>query len=113
MKIKQFREGKAHLNKIVMKYSNKDIKKFLSLDSQIWQGNALSTKTKELLGLVASLVLRCDDCVTYHIIHCFKEGVNNDELADALSIGLLIGGSVTIPGLRKAFATWDELKNVK
>jgi AhpD family alkylhydroperoxidase len=109
MKITQFREGRENLNKIVMKYSNRDIKQFYSLDSQIWKDGALSSKTKELLGLIASLVLRCDDCVTYHLIHCHKQGITNEELAEALSIGLLIGGSITIPALRKAFGTWDEI----
>jgi AhpD family alkylhydroperoxidase len=109
MKITQFKKGREHLNRIVMAYSNRDMKKFFSLDSQIWKDGALPRKTKELLGLVASLVLRCDDCVTYHLIHCHREGVTSEELAEALSIGLLIGGSIAIPSVRRAFGTWDEL----
>jgi AhpD family alkylhydroperoxidase len=113
MKITQFRESRENLNKIVMKYSNRDIKEFYSLDTKIWQDGALPRRTKELLGLIASLVLRCDDCVTYHLIHCKKQDVTDEELAEALSIGLLIGGSITIPSLRKAFGTWDELMEGK
>ena len=109
MKITHLEEGGEDLNKVIMQHSNRDIKKFFSLDSQIWRDGALPRKTKELLGLVASLVLRCDDCVTYHLIHCHKEGVTNEELGEALSIGLLIGGSIAIPALRRAFAAWDEL----
>jgi AhpD family alkylhydroperoxidase len=113
MKVTHFREGRENLNRIVMEYSNRDIKKFFSLDSQIWKDGALSRKTKELLGLVASLVLRCDDCVKYHLIHCHKQGVTDEEFAEALSVALLIGGSIAIPALRKAFASWDELADGK
>lgn len=109
MKITQFNEGREDLNRIVMKYSNRDIKKFYSLDAQIWKDGALPRRTKELLGLVASLVLRCDDCVTHHLIHCHKQGITSEEVSEALSIGLLIGGSITIPTVRKAFAIWDEI----
>jgi AhpD family alkylhydroperoxidase len=70
---------------------------------------ALPAKTKELLGLAASLVLRCDDCVTYHLLQCHACGVVTDELVEALHIGLIVGGSITIPHLRRAFAAWDEL----
>lgn len=109
MKITQFSEARDHLNRIVMKYGNRDIKRFYSLDAQIWKDGALPRKTKELLGLVASLVLRCEDCITHHLIHCHRQGVSDDEVAEALSIGLLIGGSITIPALRKAFGIWDEI----
>lgn len=68
---------------------------------------------KELLGLVASLVLRCDDCIKYHLIRCYEEGVKSDELEEALAIGLVVGGSITIPHLRRAFQTWDELKEAE
>jgi AhpD family alkylhydroperoxidase len=109
-KIEKFKEERERLNQIVMKYGGTEIKRFYSLDSQVYRKGALPSKTKELLGLVASLVLRCDDCIKYHIIQCHQEGVKDDELQEALSIGLVVGGSITIPHLRRAFEAWDELK---
>jgi AhpD family alkylhydroperoxidase len=109
-KIEKFKEERERLNQIVMKYGGTNIKRFYSLDSQVYKGGAIPGKTKELLGLVASLVLRCDDCIKYHIIQCYQEGLKDDELQEALSIGLVVGGSITIPHLRRAFETWDELK---
>jgi len=112
-KIEKFREERERLNQIVMKYGGTEIKRFYSIDSQVYRKGALPSKTKELLGLVASLVLRCDDCIKYHIIQCHQEGVKDDELQEALSIGLVVGGSITIPHLRRAFEAWDELKGEK
>ena len=109
-KIEKFKEERERLNQIVMKYGGTNIKRFYSLDSQVYRGGALPSKIKELLGLVASLVLRCDDCIKYHIIQCYQEGLKDDELQEALSIGLVVGGSITIPHLRRAFDAWDELK---
>jgi AhpD family alkylhydroperoxidase len=70
----------------------------------------LPAKTKELLGLVASTVLRCNDCITYHLIQCHKEGVTDQEFQETLNVVLIVGGSITIPYLRKAFEFWGELK---
>ncbi len=108
-----FQQEREELNEIVLKYARKEIKRFYSLDSQVYRDGALPAKTKELLGLVASLALRCDDCIKYHIIRSFDEGVTDDELEEALSIGLVVGGSITIPHLRRAFRTWDELKSAE
>jgi AhpD family alkylhydroperoxidase len=112
-KIEKFKKERERLNQIVMKYSGTNIKRLYSIDSQAYKDGALSAKTKELLGLVASLVLRCDDCVKYHIIRCHDEGVKDDELEEALAIGLVVGGSITIPHLRRAFEAWDELKGTE
>ncbi|MGB8657504.1 MAG: carboxymuconolactone decarboxylase family protein [Candidatus Zixiibacteriota bacterium] len=109
-KIDKFRKERERLNQIVMKYGSTSIKRFYSIDSQVYKKGALPAKTKELLGLVGSLVLRCDDCVKYHIVQCHKEGVSDQELDEALAIGLVVGGSITIPHLRRAFEAWDELK---
>jgi AhpD family alkylhydroperoxidase len=109
-KIEIFQKERERLNQIVMKYGGTNTKRFYSIDSQVYKPGVLPAKTKELLGLVASLVLRCDDCVSYHIIQCHQEGVKDDELEEALAIALVVGGSITIPHLRTAFDAWDELK---
>lgn len=109
-KIKKFMEERERLNHIVMKYGGIKIKRFYSLDSQVYRDGALSKKTKELMGLVASLVLRCDDCIMYHLSQCQNEEVSDKELEEALAIGLVAGGSITIPHLRRALEAWDELK---
>ena len=108
--IENFKDERERLNDIVMKYAGTPIKRFYSLDSQVYRDGALPAKTKELLGLVASLVLRCDDCITYHLLQCHEGGLSDHELEEALTIGLVVGGSITIPHLRRAFAAWDELK---
>lgn len=104
-----FQAERERLNDLVMRYAGRDIKRFYNLDTQVYQEGALPRKTKELMGLVASLVLRCDDCVKYHIGRCYEEGVTDDELEEALAIALVVGGSITIPHLRRAFEAWDDL----
>ncbi len=108
--IGEFREERSRLNDIVLKYAGLETKRFFSLDGQVYREGALPVKTKEMMGLVASLVLRCDDCVKYHIIRCHEEGVSDGELEEALSISLIVGGSITIPHLRRAYDAWEELK---
>lgn len=109
-RVGMFKAERERLNETVMQYAGLGIKRFFSLDSQAYREGALPAQTKELLGLVASLVLRCDDCISYHIIRCHEERVSDDEMQEALSIGLVVGGSITIPHLRRAFALWDELR---
>lgn len=111
--IEKFKEEREELNEIVMKYSGLSIKRFYNLDSQVYREGALSAKAKELLGLMSSLVLRCDDCIKYHIIQCYEADVTSEELEEALAIGLVVGGSITIPHLRRAFQAWDELREGK
>lgn len=108
--IEKFQKQREELNQLVMEYAGQGTKRFYSLDSQAYKEGALSGKTKELLGLVASFVLRCDDCIKYHIIRCFEEGVSDRELEEALFIGLVVGGTITIPHQRRAIQAWDELK---
>ena len=105
-----FQAERERLNEIVMDYAGLEIKRFYSLDTQCYRDGALPGKTKELLGLVASLVLRCDDCVKYHIIQCFEAGFSDEEIGEALNVGLVVGGSIVIPHLRRAFETWNELR---
>jgi len=111
--VEKFQKQRQELNQLVMKYAGQGTKRFYSLDSQAYREGALPAKVKELLGLVASFVLRCDDCIKYHIIQCFEEGVSDQELEEALFIGLMVGGTITIPHQRKAMQVWDELEKNK
>jgi len=108
--IREFMKEREILNDIVMKYADLSIKRFYNLDSKVYEEGALSRKVKELMGLVASLVLRCDDCIKYHIVRCFEEGITDDEFTEAVAIALVVGGSITIPHVRRAFKAWDEMK---
>ncbi|MGQ9561741.1 MAG: GAF domain-containing protein [Candidatus Oleimicrobiaceae bacterium] len=108
-RISCFKKEREHLNSIVMKYAGLAMKRFYSLDGQVYRAGLLPAKVKELMGLVASLVLRCDDCVTYHLIRCHEEQATSQEVEEALAIGLVVGGSITIPHLRRALRTWEEL----
>jgi len=99
------------LNELVMRYAGINIKRFYNLDSGVCKKGKIPVKYKELMGLVASFVLRCDDCIKYHLIRSYEEGVTDEEIEETLSIGLIVGGSITIPHLRRAFEIWDELKN--
>ncbi len=112
-KMEKFWEERTRLNEIVMKYAGLGIKRFYSLDEQVYREGALSRKVKELLGLVASLVLRCDDCVKYHIVRCFQEGISDQEFEEAMAVGLVVGGSIVIPHLRRAFEAWEEIKSAE
>lgn len=104
-----FKHERLDGNEAVMRHANLQIKRFYSLDSQAYRKGALPAKTKELLGLVASFVLRCDDCIKYHLMQCHEAGVTDEELIEALNIGLIVGGTVTIPHLRRACKAWEEL----
>lgn len=102
---------RERLNELVLGEGNLGIRRFFALDHQAYIAGALPDKTKELLGLVASLVLRCDDCVTYHVIQCHKSGVTHDEMVEALNIGLVVGGSIVIPHLRRAMERLKEIES--
>jgi len=104
----QFHEERANYNEIWSKYLNPETKRFLGIDTTSYQDGHLPKKTKELLGFIASLVLRCDDCILYHLIECHKVGVTSEELSEVVGIGLLVGGSITIPHIRRAMKTWHE-----
>jgi len=104
----QFTEEREALNELVLAKANLEIKRFFSLDSQAYRDGELPAKTKEMLGLVASLVLRCDDCISYHVGRCREQGVSDGELQEVLAVGLVVGGSIVIPHLRRAVRTWEE-----
>jgi AhpD family alkylhydroperoxidase len=108
-RLKEFREFREKMNARILESDNLEIKRFFALDTRAYEDGALPAKTKELMGLVASLVLRCDDCVTYHIVRCREEGVTRSEFLEAFNVGLVVGGSIVIPHLRRAVDFLDEL----
>ena len=107
--IDDFKAERAALTELTLEKANLEIKRFFSLDRQTYREGALPVRTKELLGLTASLVLRCDDCVFYHLDRCHQEGISTEEVQEAMSVALVVGGSIVIPHLRRAVRAWDEL----
>lgn len=108
-RLEEFRRFRERMNERILEAGNLEIKRFFALDGRTYEPGALDAKTKELLGLVASMVLRCDDCVTYHIVRCKEEGVSDEEFFEAFGVGLVVGGSIVIPHLRRAVDTLDQL----
>ena len=108
--LEQFRRFRERMNERILAQDNLDIRRFFALDGHVYEKGALPTATKELLGLVASLVLRCDDCITYHVTRCVEEGVTDEQFFETFSIGLVVGGSIVIPHLRRAVDTLDQLR---
>lgn len=107
--LEAFRHFREKMNEAILSSGNLSIKRFFALDTRTYEQGALDVKTKELLGLVASMVLRCDDCITYHTVRCREEGVTDEEFFDAFSVALVVGGSIVIPHLRRAVARLAEL----
>jgi AhpD family alkylhydroperoxidase len=107
--INAWQAERIELNDLVMRYADLPMKRFWGLDLQVYREGALPARVKEMLGLVASLVLWCDDCILYHLIRCHEEGLSDEELDEALSTGLVVGGSITIPHLRRAFQAWEAM----
>ena len=105
----EFEAERTLLNERVLASGHLGIKRFFALDEQAYQSGALPTKVKELLGLVASMVLRCDDCVVYHLIRCSDEGVTREEFQEAFNVALVVGGSIVIPHLRFAEEKLESL----
>jgi len=106
--LEEFRRYRERMNKRVLSAGNLGIKRFFALDSRAYEKGALSVKTKELLGLVASIVLRCNGCIAYHTIRCVQEGVTEEEFFEALNVALVVGGSITIHHLRRAVDLFDQ-----
>jgi AhpD family alkylhydroperoxidase len=109
-RISEFTTFRKRMNERILAEPNQVVRRFFALDTQTYQPGALDLKTKELLGLVASLVLRCDDCISYHVAQCREAGVNRDEMFEAFSVGLVVGGSIVIPHLRRAVDFLDQLE---
>ena len=110
--LKEFREFREKMNKEILDENNLVVNRFFALDTRTYEKGALDVKTKELLGLVASLVLRCDDCITYHLTRCAEEKVTRAEIFDCMSVGLIVGGSIVSPHFRRAVARWSELEKL-
>ena len=108
--LEEFRSYRQRMNDRIMESEHLGIKRFFNLDTAAYRDGALDGKTKELLGLAASAVLRCNDCIDYHLDQCVAAGWTDDELYDALNVALVVGGSIVIPHLRHAFDTIDQLR---
>lgn len=106
----EFNAYRAKMNEKILADNNKLIKRIFNLDTNAYMEGALNVKTKELLGLVASTVLRCDDCIKYHLETCYNEGLKKEEVVEALGIATLVGGTIVIPHLRRAYEFWDALE---
>ena len=110
-RVAAFNDFRARMNERILGEDNQVIRRFFSLDTQTYRAGALDVKTKELLGLVASMVLRCDDCISYHVAQCKEAGVNRDEFFETFSVALVVGGSIVIPHLRRAVDFLDSLES--
>jgi AhpD family alkylhydroperoxidase len=108
--LEEFRRYRERMNQRILESGNLGIKRFFALDSRAYEKGALDAKTKELLGLIASTVLRCNDCITYHILRCVQEGISQAEFFEALNVALVVGGSITIPHIRRAVEVFEECK---
>jgi AhpD family alkylhydroperoxidase len=109
-RVKAFTEFRQRMNERILAEDNQVVRRFFALDTQTYKPGALDLKTKELLGLVASMVLRCDDCISYHIAQCRDAGVTREEFFETFSVGLVVGGSIVIPHLRRAVDFLDQLE---
>ena len=109
--VKEFNDYRSKMNEKLLADNHKVIKRIFNIDQNDYMEGALDVKTKELLGLVASAVLRCDDCIKYHLETAYKNGVNKEEMMEAMGIATLVGGTIVIPHLRRAYEFWEALEN--
>jgi AhpD family alkylhydroperoxidase len=109
-RLEEFRRHREAMNEKILNCGHLGLKRFFALDTQAYQDGAVPAKTKELLGLVASLVLRCNDCVDYHLVRCVEAGWTDEQLYEAANVALVVGGSIVIPHLRHAFETIELLR---
>lgn len=108
--VKEFNDYRSKMNEKLLADNNKIIKRIFNLDTNAYAAGALDVKTKELLGLVASAVLRCDDCIKYHLESSYNEGASKEEVMETLGIATLVGGTIVVPHLRRAYEYWEELE---
>lgn len=111
--VKEFNDYRSKMNEKLLADNNKIIKRIFNLDTNAYAAGALDVKTKELLGLVASAVLRCDDCIKYHLESSYKEGATKEEVMETLGIATLVGGTIVVPHLRRAYEYWEVLEDNK
>jgi len=109
--VNDFNDYRSRMNDLILSHDNKVIKRFFSLDNQTYEDGALSEVTKELLGLVASMVLRCDDCIKYHLGRCYELKVTKEQVYEACSVALVVGGSIFVPHMRRAAEYWEALES--
>lgn len=107
--IQEFNEYRAKMNEVILGKQNKVINRLFNLDTNTYMEGALPVKTKELLGLVASMVLRCDDCIKYHLGKCHEQGVSTEEIYETFAIANIVGGTIVIPHTRRGAEYWEEL----
>jgi AhpD family alkylhydroperoxidase len=108
-RLQQFRAYREKMNQRILAQRNLPINRFFTLDAKAYEDGALDARTKEIAGLAASMVLRCDDCIAYHVIRCKELGVTSEQLFEVFNVGLIVGGSIVIPHLRRAVELLDEL----
>ena len=111
--VKEFNDYRSKMNEKLLADNNKIVKRIFNLDTNAYAAGALDVKTKELLGLVASAVLRCDDCIKYHLESSYKEGITREEMMEAMGIATLVGGTIVVPHLRRAYEFWEALEEQK
>ena len=109
--VEEFNAYRSQMNEKIMASNNKVMKRIYSVDTLAYQEGALSTKVKEMLGLVSSMVLRCDDCVKYHLEKCHEQGVTTEEIFEVFAVANLVGGTIVIPHTRRAVEYWEELSS--
>ncbi len=109
-RLEEFRAFREKMNARIHEQKHLGVERFFALDTAAYRKGALDERTKELMGLTASLVLRCDDCIAYHVIRCREEGVSRDQLFEAFNVALVVGGSIGIPHVRRAVALLDEIE---
>jgi AhpD family alkylhydroperoxidase len=108
--VKEFNDYRTKMNEKLLADNNKVVKRIFNVDTNAYMAGALDVKTKELLGLVASAVLRCDDCIKYHLETAHKQGVTKEEMMESMGIATLVGGTIVIPHLRRAYEFWEALE---
>ncbi|MCT4590390.1 MAG: carboxymuconolactone decarboxylase family protein [Carboxylicivirga sp.] len=106
-KVKEFRQYREAMNEKILAADNKVMKRIFNLDTNTYMEGALSTRVKEMLGLVSSMVLRCDDCIKYHLEKCYEQGVTTDEMMEIFAVANLVGGTIVIPHTRRAIEYWE------
>ena len=107
--VQEFNDYRAKMNEVILGKNNKVINRLFNLDTNTYADGAINTRTKEMLGLVASMVLRCDDCIKYHLGKCHDEGINTEEIYEIFAVANIVGGTIVIPHTRRAAEYWEEL----